>query len=586
MPTLRWIGKEKIMMHHFDVPLLTLEPEFTFGENSVKDEGDFSNNMIIHGDNLLSLKALLPKFEGKVNCIYIDPPYNTGNEKWIYNDNVNAPEIKKWLGKIVGTDSEDLCRHDKWLCMMYPRLSLLQKLLSEDGFIFISINFADEYHNLRIICDEIFGSRNYIGTLTWESVSQPVNAGSAKFNLQQKVEAILLYVKNKEEFKGFRVETFASNKTYPEKDALGSFRTEIIEKSDAGGYNRETMKFPILGQYPRKGKRWQIGEQKARELEQAGRLGIYNGIVKRKIYPADEIDAVQTIPFWSHFSCDEFGSAMSGKKTVNTILGRASGFDTVKPVQLIKSLISHVPNKNAIILDCFAGTGTLAQAVLELNSEDNGERRFICIEKENYCKSILEERIRRVITGYQTDKFTKNVLFEKQLTISSLKDGSAILEDALKVKDDNALKYDKIEGPKIEDNKIIVCGITGKLSMVPGIKGSYTYYRLGKALFDENGCINKEIDIKELISYIWHSETHSEKDANPKGALIGVLNGTAYYLFYDETEITKFSSKQLSVLTPDADSHVVYADKCLLSKDALRTHNIVFKKIPRDVAKI
>jgi len=189
MPTLNWIGKEKVINHHQDVPFRVLDEKYRFGTSD--------GSKIIHGDNLDALKALLPQYEGKVDVIYIDPPYNTGNEKWIYNDNVNDPKIKKWLGDVVGKEGEDLSRHDKWLCMMYPRLKLLQRLLSENGYIFISINYAYESAHLRCICDEIFGGNNFIGELTWESTTQPINSGSARFNLQQKVEPILFYSKNK-----------------------------------------------------------------------------------------------------------------------------------------------------------------------------------------------------------------------------------------------------------------------------------------------------------------------------------------------------------------------------------------------------
>ena len=153
MPTLDWIGKDKVINHHFDVPYRVLDEKYSYG--------DESENMIIHGDNLSALKSLLPKYEGRIRCIYIDPPYNTGNEGWVYNDNVNDPRIKKWLGEVVGSEGEDLSRHDKWLCMMYPRLKLLHKLLAKDGVIFISID-DNELYNLKMICDEIFGIGNFL----------------------------------------------------------------------------------------------------------------------------------------------------------------------------------------------------------------------------------------------------------------------------------------------------------------------------------------------------------------------------------------------------------------------------------------
>ena len=164
MPTLEWIGKEKVINHHQEVPFRVLDRQYSFDENGQHAEEKVncaegareaalgrngSENMIIHGDNLDALKALLPRYEGRVKCIYIDPPYNTGNEGWVYNDNVNDPKIRKWLGEVVGKEGEDLSRHDKWLCMMYPRLKLLQKLLAEDGAISISIDDT-EFANLRL----------------------------------------------------------------------------------------------------------------------------------------------------------------------------------------------------------------------------------------------------------------------------------------------------------------------------------------------------------------------------------------------------------------------------------------------------
>ena len=168
MPTLEWIGKEKVINHHQDVPFRVLERKYSYDENGQHDEDNGSENMIIRGDNLEALKALLPKYEGRVKCIYIDPPYNTGNEGWVYNDNVNDPKIKKWLGEVVGKEGEDFSRHDKWLCMMYPRLKLLREFLREDGVIFISID-DNEITNLRKICDEVFGEENFVAQFIWQS---------------------------------------------------------------------------------------------------------------------------------------------------------------------------------------------------------------------------------------------------------------------------------------------------------------------------------------------------------------------------------------------------------------------------------
>lgn len=191
MPTLEWIGKNKVVNHHQEVPFRVLERQYSFDEQGQHTENNGSENMIIHGDNLEALKALLPQYEGKVKCIYIDPPYNTGNEGWCYNDNVSDPHIQKWLGEVVGKEGEDLTRHDKWLCMMYPRLMLLQKLLADDGVIFISID-DNELYNLKSICDEIFGASCYVSDIAWQRTYSTRNDSKGIVN---EVEHILVYSK-------------------------------------------------------------------------------------------------------------------------------------------------------------------------------------------------------------------------------------------------------------------------------------------------------------------------------------------------------------------------------------------------------
>lgn len=366
MPELYWEGKNEAVNAAKNIPARLLEFD---SASSVGDD----DNLIVHGDNLDALKALLPFYRARVKCIYIDPPYNTHSAFEHYDDNFE---------------------HAEWLSMMYPRLELLREFLSDDGAIFISINFRDEYHHLRCICDEIFGVKNYVGTLTWESLTQPTNSGRAKFGLQIKTEPILCYRNNAAE-NIFELTPAQSKKNYPHKGKFGACRFEVIEKSDAGTFSRPTMKFKILGQYPREGKRWQIGEETARQLEAAGRVEIVDGIVKKAIYPEDEADNVTFKPFWSHLRAADVGTAQSGKEILNSIMGEAIGFDTVKPPALIEELIRHL-DKNSLVLDAFAGSGTTAHAVINLNAADGGARKFILIEEKEYCKTITAERVRRV----------------------------------------------------------------------------------------------------------------------------------------------------------------------------------------------
>ncbi len=366
MPTLDWAGKNLALEAVKNIPhrLLQFVPEESCGQDE---------NLIVQGDNLVALKALLPFYRGRVRCVYIDPPYNTHSAFEHYDDNFE---------------------HAEWLSMMYPRLELLRDFLSDDGAIFISVNFRDEYHHLRCICDEIFGVKNYVGTLTWESLTQPTNSGRAKFGLQIKTEPILCYRNNAAE-NIFELTPVTKTKNYPHKGKFGSCRFEVIEKSDAGTFSRPTMKFKILGRYPREGKRWQIGEKTARQLEAAGRVEIVDGIVKRAIYPEDEADKIIYKPFGSHLKAEDVGTAQSGKEILNSIMGEAIGFDTVKPPALIEELLRHL-DKNSLVLDAFAGSGTSAHAVINLNAADGGARKFILIEEKNYCRTITAERVRRV----------------------------------------------------------------------------------------------------------------------------------------------------------------------------------------------
>ena len=221
MPTLHWIGKDKVINHHLDVPFKTLEHTYGYDNGTQTQEPTHSGNKIIHGDNLEALKALLPEYEGRIKCIYIDPPYNTGNESWVYNDNVNDPKLKRWLGQVVGKEAEDLTRHDKWLCMMYPRLKLLHKLLADDGAIFISID-DNEVFLLKLCCDEIFGKNNFIAPLIWKS-RQSVDARN-KTGISNDHEYIFVYGKgNMTTFKG--VEKDLTKFDNPDNDERGPWRS-------------------------------------------------------------------------------------------------------------------------------------------------------------------------------------------------------------------------------------------------------------------------------------------------------------------------------------------------------------------------
>lgn len=411
-----WVGKKAAFVEANRPIRKTLRPVPEKSKDWQKTE-----NLYIEGDNLEALKLLRKAYLGQVKMIYIDPPYNTGND-FIYNDSfkMSKEELAEGMGlfdeegnrtrdkKFAENSATNPRFHSDWCSMIYARLLLSKNLLTDDGIILISID-EREYANLRKISDEVFGEQNYFGDLVWEATTQPINAGVAKFSLQKKTESIIVYGKCKDNIQGFKLEEAENTLSYPHKGKFGACRFEIIEKSDVGDYNRPSMRFKVLGQLPREGKRWQIGEETARKLEREGKLEIVDGIVKKAVYPDDEKEKKQYKPFWSLLRAEEVGTAQNGKNELNTLMDRSIGFDTVKPIALLKKLISLISNDESTILDFFSGSATTAHAVMQMNAEDGGHRRFIMVqlpektdEKSEAKKAgfdticdIGEERIRR-----------------------------------------------------------------------------------------------------------------------------------------------------------------------------------------------
>ena len=398
MPTLNWLGKDKVVNYSAQVPFHVLDKIYNFGN---------SQNKIIHGDNLLALKSLLPIYEGKIKCIYIDPPYNTGNENWVYNDNVNSPQIQKWLGQIVGREGEDYTRHDKWLCMMYPRLKLLKQLLADDGAIFISID-DNEQNYLRCICDEIFGRQNFLAQVIWERAYAKQGKGGTTSIISNEHEYIICYAKN---FSRLRFNMIVT-KNDGRKENLRQWG-QADRRED-----RPTMFYPIKidGKeiFPIKDDgtegRWRVSEKTAQELLKNNCLEAVeknkNWNIYRK-FPAGET----FMPYGSWLE-DKIGLTAKG-----TILIKNLGinFSYPKPVELIEHILKISTDKNSIVLDSFAGSGTTAHAVINLNREDGGNRKFILIEMEDYAENITAERVRRVGGSFDFYEVGAQVFIDDEL---------------------------------------------------------------------------------------------------------------------------------------------------------------------------
>ena len=543
MPTLHWVGKEKVVNHHHEVPFRVLTKVSTFRapEGAPANSTD---NRIIHGDNLEALKSLLPEFEGRVKCIYIDPPYNTGNEGWVYNDAVNDPKMKRWLGQVVGKEGEDLSRHDKWLCMMYPRLKLLHRLLRSDGVIFVSINDNESTH-LGMLLNEVFGPENFIANLVWK---RKAGGGDDSEHVATEHEYVLCFAKRKQQAKISRVnqESPAMTAKYNREEGGQRYYLERLDKTSLT-YS-ESMDFPIEcpdGSFispphpdpknPTTSWRWSVGTVSDRrsELEFVKEKKTKQWRVYTRTW-----EPTGGITPRSLLVENDFGRNRDGTQELDSILG-PKVFNNPKPTKLLTHLFQMgASDKDALVLDSFAGSGTTAHAILKLNAQDNGNRRFILCELMDYAQTITAERVRRVMVGFG-------------------------------------------EGTKAAE----------------GIGGGFDFYTVGEPMFlpDEN--LNETVGLVAIRSYVAYSEgipaTDRATALNPYSPyLLGLNRDTAWLFHYEPDRATSLDMDFLAGLRFGGESgpvkpgtFIVYADRCLLSQAFMREHGIIFKKIPRDITR-
>ena len=477
--------------------------------------------------------AIFIHFAGDRACIkdyvFIDPPYNTGNEGWVYNDNVNDPRIREWLNKTVGREGEDLSRHDKWLCMMYPRLKLLQKLLAEDGVIFISIDDT-EFHNLRAICNEVFGENNFITTIIWHKNYAP--KGTAR-HFSEDHDYILVYAKDGDKWVPNKMpRTEKQNKAYKnyDNDPRGLWRPNNLAARNFYSKGVYSITCPsgrvIPG--PPAGSYWRVSEEKFWEMDRDGRIWWGkdgNNVPAPKIFLSEVSDGIVPQTLWEY---EEVGHTQDAKKEIKRIFEGDTPFDTPKPYQLIERILQIATNAESIILDSFAGSGTTAHAVLNMNKADGGHRKFILVEMMDYADSITAERVKRVIDGYGEGKNT-----------------------------------------------------------VAGTGGSFSYYELGEPLMNGD-VLNENVGVEKIREYVYFTDTKSRlPEPHPdEPYFMGVHVNSAYYFYYEREAVTTLNRKFLHTVKTQADAYVIYADLCTLSDAELEKYHITFKKIPRDITKL
>lgn len=568
MPTLDWIGKKAVVDHHKQVPFHLLRCNDTL---SVGVSG--SGNLLVQGDNLLALKALLPYYAGQVKCIYIDPPYNTGADErdesgkrtgWIYSDNVNSPEIKEWLNRVVGLEAEDLSRHDKWLCMMYPRLNLLHQFLVEDGVIFASIDEV-EYANVKLLFDEIFGVGNRVGTIIWDNATD-----NNPTNIAMEHEYIICYAKNKA-----RLNSVWKSQNLAVKDKLLEVGEDFVKRLsdnqkrqeeytkwfrenrnqlwpfedykfiDDGGIftgmrsvhnpGKEGYRYDVIHPFTKKPCKqpmmgYRFPQETMEKLISEGRILFGKDetkLVELKVYVRDYRAKLSSI-----FTLD----GRVGTNEIKEILHHDKRpFDFPKPTALIEEILSFTTSGNDIVLDSFAGSGTTGHAVMKLNKAENKNRRFILVEmKKKIAREITAERLKRVAEGY----------------------------------------------------------VNAKGELVPGLGGGYRFCELGESLFNSDCQIAESVTFKDLAHHVFFMATGEPlpQAIHLKAPLLGVSNGIAVYLLYNGILGDKsinggnvLTREVLSQLPKHNGTRIVYGSGCRISSERLRRENIIFRQVPYEV---
>lgn len=568
-------------------------------------------NTFVEGDNL-DVLATLPG--ESFDLVYIDPPYNTGNEGWCYSDGVNSPIMKEWLSTNP-VDTEDMLRHDKWLCMMWPRLVLLRELLSERGSIWITLD-DNEIHRARMMLDEIFGEQNFVAQVIWQKRYTRSNNTN---NFTSVVDHMIVYAKsdlfqvNLTE----RGEEADARFTNPDNDPRGPWKATPFLNQVAPD-KRPNLCYPITNPNTGKAvmpstKAWRNDKETFDKLASEGRLwwGV-NGdreVPDIKSFLSEVKQGLTPINFWGY---DFAGHTDQANEELKQLFGEKV-FDTPKPVQLIQRVIEHATSNDSLVLDSFAGSGTTAHAVLKANAADNGTRRFILVEGEDYADRLTAERVRRAINGYAWVGTQRETLLEEKITFSQFRKADEWLRkvEAIKAKEGFAegdlaeqgtgkrKRFDKIS-VKLDEGVLRVEGEKKISQRVEGLGGGFTYCTLGEPLDLDKLLSGKSLPaFGALGEWLFHTATGGTLPPRPKQVpewYLGEAKDAHVWLIYrpdlnfltsPEAALTLTRAKELQVWGRDYDAkrgepkrHLVFAPAKYLSNRQLADHGIDYAPLP------
>lgn len=613
MPEIVFKGKEYVYNHHLTVPY---RPLVVHADKGI-GEPDLSGNLVIHGDNLAALKSLLPRYAGQVDLIFIDPPYNTGNEGWCYSDNVNSPIMREWLSSNP-VDGEDLLRHDKWLCMMWPRLVLLRELLSDRGSIWMTLD-DNEVHRARMVMDEVFGDTSFETQIEWQKRYTRSNNTN---NVTSVIDHMVVYAKSESFTVGLTSRSEESDARYanPDGDPRGPWKA-IPFTNPASAEERPNLAYTIRN--PNTG---ETKTPKGKDRAWRNEYSVYQRYIQEKRFwwGSDGRSSIPSIKrflsevkggmapinLWDHQfagNTDQAGAELSqlfGDKV----------FDTPKPTLLVERVLEHAAERDSLILDSFAGSGTTAHAVLKANAKDGGTRRFILVEGEDYADTLTAERVRRAIKGYAWKGTQRETLFEQKLTLTQLKKADVLLAEIEKIEAREGLakgdladqgraegerRFERIEA-KVDEGVFRVEGVRSISESAPGLGGGFTYCTLGEPLSLEKMLSGEALPSRQaLAEWLFHTATGGSLPPLPEGAPPHYLAATRaqhVWLVYEPdlaflkspaAALTLPLAQQLAAWGREADaasgerrSHLVFAPAKYLSHAQLRDHGVEFAALP------